>query len=220
MKKPKIILLAVFIAAAGSARAEFNGELAVSSFKGIDRTSLGFNGMLFPQSLNYGRLSLGLDFGLEMIERHLTDYSPFRIDSLVYPQETFYFKSFNKEYRDFMFFPVGATLRFEFGDWEEINSFRPAIFLGFGGIFNIYQKSKRKISYRYNSLHTLQNDPNNELWEIRYTNDFGGETIGSFDFYLKPKVALYWHRFYLSYEYHFFPKYLRGSGSFGYIFRL
>ncbi len=225
MKTTLISILTALLVVSGVSLAELNGEITASNFDAIDRPSLGISGTVYPAFFRFNRFSIGLDFGMELIERHLMGHTPFRTDSSkidpygIEHADYLYLKYFTKEYRDFMFLPLGLNLRYEFGNGEDLASIRPALSLGVGGVFNVYQKSNRQISYWYQSLHILQNDPYNLYYDLRRAVDFGGETIGSFSLYLKPKVALYWHRFYLSYEYHIFSKYLLGSVSFGYIFR-
>ena len=226
MKKTTVItfILAILLSV-GATYAEINGELSVSSFKDIDRSSIGVSGMIFPPNLAKGRLSFGFDFGLELIERHLNHVTGAVFDSVLFDSgsgwvDYDYTRYLTKEYRDYMFLPVGVTVRYDMGDFTNQNAIHPSFFLTVGGVLNIVQKNHRLIKYYYDYESQMMNDPNNNLWYWRDARDYGGTTISNLDFYVKPKVAVFWHRFYLSYEYHLNTKYIQGSTSFGYVFKL
>ena len=112
-----------------------------------------------------------------------------------------------------MFLPLGVVFRYDLGDPENLSKIRPSVFLGLGGILNVYTTSYRQIRDWYD-------DPGLNTYEGRDAVEGGGESIGTFDFFVKPKIALYWNRVYLSYEYFINTKYMRHSIGVGYIFRL
>jgi hypothetical protein len=198
---------------------ETDAGFKISTFQGINQTSLGINGMFFPPKLSYGRYSAGFDLGLELIERHYVGrtvdfYDTVAIYAYGYPDsiiEYDYVWWFNKKYHDYLFFPLGILLRYDLNDSDNLNALKPSFILGLGCLLNIYQESGRQIQDWYDT-------PNQ--YAYRTAVDFGGETISTLDFYLKPKIALFWNRFYFSYEYYFNTRYLKSSFDFGYIFRL
>jgi len=215
MKKPILILLAAILIAAPLTFAEVGTDLRVSLFNKLDRTSLGINGLIFPQKLSKDNMSIGFDFGLQLIERHLHDTEgPFTGPAVTTTGDTVYYLTLiDKNYRDYMFLPVGVTFRYDLGNPEQLSKIRPALMLGIGGVLNVYTTSYRQIRDWYE-------DPSETIYEGRDAVEGGGESIGKFDFYIKPKIALYWNRVYLSYEYYFNTQYMRHSIGFGYVFRL
>ena len=224
MRKIVIALIIVLGILPGVLLAEIGADFCFSSFDEIGRSSIGINGMAFPMSLTKGKLSLGFDFGIELIERHLDNitnsildtvlrYSPFYPDSVIDIDYVFWF---DKEYLDYMFIPFSILLRYDLRDPEKLSSIRPAIFLGIGGVLNIVQESGRQIQHWYEVSPSSPNTP----WNWQYAIDYGGQSIATFDFFVKPKIAVYYQRFYASYEYHFNTRYMKSSFSVGYVFRL
>jgi hypothetical protein len=199
--------------------AEVDAGLAISGVKDIGRTSMGVRGEYYPQLLCKGKLSLGCEFGLELVERFVYDLSDMMMDSARFLSDTSdydYAVYFNKEYRDYMFIPLGFTLRYSLGDPEKIRSFNPLISLSAGGILNIYQSSYRQFQDWYEN-----NDSGGPIGYLYSTYvDFGGESISTFDFYLKPKLTLTYNRFYISYERLFNTRYVTGAICLGYVFKL
>ncbi|NQS99217.1 MAG: hypothetical protein HQ591_12255 [candidate division Zixibacteria bacterium] len=220
MRKIVIALIIVLGLLPGVLLAEIGADFCFSRFDEIGRSSIGINGMAFPMSLTKGKLSLGFDFGIELIERHLDHITPSVIDTVtwdpaIYTDTLDYVAWFDKEYLDYMFIPFSILLRYNFRDPEKLSSIRPAIFLGIGGVLNIVQESGRQIQDWFYS-----GSPTSSLPDIRRAVDYGGQSIATFDFFIKPKIALYYQRFYASYEYHFNTRYMKSSFSVGYIFRL
>ena len=218
--KRKLFLLSVFVITPLLASAEVGGGLCISAFNGISKASIGIEGTLFPLSFSKGRFSLGFDFGIELIERHLdhiTDVhtDSIELDSIYYPDTLDFVQWFNKEYLDYMFIPMSILLRYDIGDPDKLSSIRASLILGFGGVLNIYQESGRQIQDWYYNGNPEYSPP-----DFRRAVDYGGESIATFDFYIKPKIVVYYQRFYVSYEHHFNTRYMRGSFSVGYLFRL
>ena len=223
MKKTVFILIIVLGLIPGVLLAEIGADFCFSRFDEIGRSSIGINGMAFPMPLTKGKLSLGFDFGIELIERHLDHITDPTLDTVIYYHPSYpdsitdidYVSWFDKEYLDYMFIPFSILLRCDLRDPERLSSIRPAIFLGVGCVLNIYQESGRQIQDWFYS-----GSPTSSLPDIRRAVDYGGQSIATFDFFIKPKIALYYHRFYASYEYHFNTRYMKSSFSVGYVFRL
>ncbi len=215
MKKPILILLAAILIAAPLTFAEVGTDLRITLYDGFDRTSLGVNGLIFPQKFTKGPMSLGFDFGIQLVEKHLyeTEVPPLYTVTYTNSNDTDYVLLINKDYRDYMFLPLGIVFRYDLGDPEQLSKIRPALMLGIGGVLNVYTTSYRQIRDWYD-------DPNLTSYEGRDAVEGGGESIGKFDFYIKPKIALYWNRVYLSYEYYLNTQYMRHSIGVGYVFRL
>lgn len=218
MKKSILILLAVILIAAPLSFAEVGTDLRVTLFNGFDRTSMGVNGLIFPQKYSKDKLSLGFDFGIQLVEKHQYEIDPpvTQADVSSAGDTVAYVTFFNKHYRDYMFLPVGITFRYDLGDPGQLSKIRPALMLGIGGVLNVYTESLRQIQDWYETDPTV--NPNQIPY--RYAIEQGGSSIGKFDFYIKPKIALYWNRVYLSYEYFFNTEYMRHSIGVGYVFRL
>lgn len=215
MKKPIPILLAAILIAAPLAFAEVGTDLRVTIFDGFDRTSLGVNGLIFPQKFSKDKMSIGFDFGIQLVEKHLyeTEVPPLYTVTYTNSSDTDYVLLINKNYRDYMFMPLGVVCRYDLGDPENLSRIRVAVFLGAGGVLNVYTTSFRQIQDWYD-------DEDLNVYLGRDAVQGGGESIGKFDFYIKPKIALYWNRVYLSYEYYLNTEYMRHSIGIGYVFRL
>lgn len=210
MKKIFLIPLSLTLIFTSTFAAELSGDITFSYYDDISRSSIGIGGMIFPETLSRSKFSLGFDLGLEFIDRHLKG----AVGPYYYSEEQLYTGDsaiiFVKEYNDFLFIPFGAVLRYDFGDPGNFSRIRPSIFIGLGGILNLRQKSYRDIG----------NILSGSYWQSYSSWEYGSKSISTFDFYLKPRIALYWHRAYLSYEHHFNTEYIIGSVSAGYIFRL
>jgi len=209
------LIMAILMVTAVSA--ETGGSLTVGLYSDIDHSSLGVSGVLFPNNYQKGGLSLGMEFGLHLIERFLYENEPMQYQ--IYPvssSDTDYVWFYNKVYRDYLFIPLGLTVRYDLRDAGKLNILRPSLSLGVGGVLSSYQKSYRQMQNWYNNPPPSPSS----IPDDQYFVDKGGESIGSFSFYLKPGITLYWNRIYLGYEHYFGAEYMRHSINIGYIFRL
>lgn len=208
MKKSALILIALLLLTS-FAFAEFSGDLTVGVFNKIDRTSLGVSGIVFPQKYQWNRFSLGMDFGIQLVERYLYGNIQYPLDTLTDGRYKF---TYDKVYRDYMFIPFGFVARYDLRDPERLNIIKPSLSLGIGGVLNIYQQSYRRV-YNYYVVYPT-------VLDYRYVVDIGGESLSTFDYYIRPAISVSWNRIYLSYEYYFNTDYLLYNISVGYVFRL
>jgi|GEM_PF-1598415 len=216
MKKLILTLLTLgFITTA--AMAEAGGSLTIGLYDDIDRSSMGINGVVFPYKFQRGRFSGGAEFGISLIERFLYENEEMLFDSSASGTAGYdYVWFYNKVYRDYLFIPFGLTARYDLRNNGKLNQVNPSLTLGLGGIFNTYQKTYRRVEDWYD------NRPSgpNVTPDYRYIFEFGGESIGTFDLYIKPGVTLYWNRIYLGYEYYINTDYMRHNINIGYVFKL
>lgn len=211
MKKLLCTALSLLFISAFAESAELSGDVTVSFFNEINRSSTGVSGMVFPQKLMWDRKSLGFDFGIEFVERFMSEaHTPFTLpDSLINPVYDSVVVQ-NKDYSDFMFLPVGVVFRWDLGDPGDLSKIYPSIFLGAGIVLNLEQKSQRQYVDGYSGGAIYR----------PYPYESGGKSHSTVDFYIKPKLSIYFNRFYLSYEQYINTEYMLGSVSFGYIFSL
>jgi len=210
MKKSILILLIISLPAFPALAQEISGDINVSFFNDIDRTSTGVGGFIYPYSLSSSKFSLGFDVGIEFIERFMNEVLPQYVDtsdiqnadSIVYT---------TKEYNDFLILPIGVTLRYDIGNPENLSRICPSVSIGIGGVFSLRQVSYRQVYDVYDG----------GIIEYRsYPIELSGDSDTTIDFYVKPRFSLTWQRVYLSYEHYFNTEYLLGSVSVGYVFRL
>ena len=212
MNKIVYLSLTILLMVSIASSTEFSGDITVSFFNDIKNTSTGVSGMVFPTKFRYDRMSLGFDFGIEFVERFMSKrYDNITVlDTLDEYTYDYYIKQY-KDYSDFLFIPLGLTFRYDFGDPGDLGRIYPAIFIGAGMILNMEQKSKRLyIDYYF---------PDQSIYSP-YPYESGGDSKGTVDFYIKPKVSVYYNRAYISYEHHINTHYMMGSISCGYIFTL
>ena len=212
MKKLLLTTLSLLNLTSFAGSVELSGDLTVSFFNGINRTSTGVSGMVFPQILMKDRMSLGFDFGIEFVERFMSEaHAAYTLpDSLINPAYDSVSVQF-KDYSDFMFLPISLIFRWDLGDPGDLGRIYPSLFLGAGMILNLEQRSQRLyIDYYY---------PSGTIYRP-YPYESGGKSHSTVDFYLKPKISVYYNRIYLSYEHYINTEYMVGSVSVGYIFSL
>ncbi len=215
MKKLILTLLSIgFIAV--TAKSEAGGSLTIGLYENIDRSSMGINGVVFPYKFQKGRLSFGAEFGINLIERFLYENGDWIYTYDVYGADTSYVWFYNKFFRDYLFIPFGITMRYDLRDAGKLNRIRPSLTLGMGGLINTYQTTVRRVENWYDNPSSSPELAPDEIWMF----DFGGESIGTFDLYIKPGVTLYWNRIYVGYEYYINTDYMRHNINIGYVFKL
>ncbi len=218
MKKIFFSILLLTFSLSATSRGEVGGYLIVGIYDKIDHSSLGVGGVIYPQSYKFDRLSLGFDFSLQLVERFLYDNTPQNLDTLWDESGNVesYVLWYNKVYRDYLFIPLGMSVRYDLRDPNNLSIIRPSLTLGIGGILNIYQQSYRRIQDYFEVYPSNPGiSPDN-----RYMFDIAGESISTFDFYLKPGIVFSWNRITVGYEYLFNTEYMRHNINIGYTFRL
>jgi len=210
MKKSFYILLILTIFTFTGSAQEISGDINVSFFKDIDRTSTGVGGFIYPYNLSKSKFSLGFDVGIEFIERFMNEVLPQYVDtSGVENADSVVFTT--KEYNDFLIVPIGVVLRYDIGNPENLSNICPSIAVGIGGVVTLRQVSYRQVYDIYD----------NGYVEYRsYPIEISGDSDTTIDLYIKPRFSLTWQRIYLSYEHYFNTEYMLGSVSIGYVFRL
>lgn len=215
MRQPLILAIIALLVTASAVFAEIDSDLKVTICDKINHSALGINGTVFPQNLTRERYAFGFEFGMQLIERYLHDRGSNNLHADTNGTDIDYIVWFNKNYRDYMFLPAGVIFRYDLTDPGKLNKIRPSVFLGVGGVLNVYQESVRQIQDIFEDYP----DPGEPLL-YRLAIDTGGKSIATFDFYVKPKIALFYSRMYASYEMYYGTEFLRHTISIGYVFRL
>ena len=224
MKYLIITIIIVLTFLPGITSAEISGGLSIGLLADdIEGGSTGLNVLLFNEKHAIGRFNWGWDLGLEMVERYLFNTTDMYSNIIIYElvpgvSDTDSVAWFNKDYREYLFFPMGLIFRYDpMKKSMEIDpgNFYISLFLGLGGSLSIRQSNGKQTQIYYDV-------PGDTLAPPYYSAlvNLGGESIATFDFYIKPKIAFYWQRVYFSYEFYFLSKYFRQSFDVGYVFRL